>query len=108
MCGRYFIDENSNQELLAIIRALNNRLKNKELPISTRVKSGEIFPSDLVPVITNGRLKPCYQASLWGFKSPIKKGLIINARQESILSKSMFANSIMNNRVVIPSNGFFE
>lgn len=50
MCGRYYIEsEDSTLELLAIIDEVNR--KNKAGP----VKMGEIFPTDVAPVIANNR-----------------------------------------------------
>ena len=46
MCGRYtlFTDQ-ENQEILNIINAVNEKYKGQE------IKTGEIFPTNLVPVL---------------------------------------------------------
>lgn len=111
MCGRYYVDEESNQELLKIIRNLDKRLQlsnstNSNMPY--RMKTGEIFPSDTVPIISKGKNSPCYEAMSWGFTNPRNKSLIINARSESANQKPLFYQSLKDNRVVIPASGFFE
>ena len=45
---------------------------------------------------------------LWGFTNPYRKGLIINARAETVREKKLFADSIMNRRCIIPASGFYE
>lgn len=49
MCSRYWIDEadETEEELLAILSHLNRR--------GIACKTGEIFPTDVVPVIANSR-----------------------------------------------------
>lgn len=50
MCGRYAIfTEEENQELRNIVNDINEKLKGK----ATAMKTGEIFPTDTVPVITD-------------------------------------------------------
>ena len=43
----------------------------------------------------------------WGIASKDKK-LIINARAESVTEKSMFSDSILNRRCILPAAGFYE
>lgn len=50
MCGRYYIGLDSEEEWLAILEALNR----KGAPEGMKT-SGEIFPSDIVPVLANNR-----------------------------------------------------
>ena len=48
MCGRYFLADSDNSgELRDIIDQLNRR--------GATVKTGEIFPTDTVPVLANNR-----------------------------------------------------
>lgn len=108
MCGRYYVDEESNQELLKIIRNLDKRLQTAPSSFPHRVKSGEIYPSDTVPIITQQGTNPIYDAMTWGFSNPRNKSLIINARQESVNEKPMFSKAIKDFRIVIPASGFFE
>ena len=51
MCGRYFIDgDDLPEELERILEELNRKNTPKNLKTS-----GEIFPSDVVPVLANSR-----------------------------------------------------
>ncbi len=43
----------------------------------------------------------------WGITSRDKK-LIINARAESVLEKTMFSESIRSRRCILPAAGFYE
>lgn len=44
----------------------------------------------------------------WGFPGFDNKGLLINARAESILEKRTFRESVLHRRCVIPAKGFYE
>ncbi len=99
MCGRYFIDEGIPLEELQIIIDGVNRHLAKGLKTK-----GEIFPSDTVPVIT----KLGSQAMKWGFSRFDDKGLIINARSESIENKAMFQTPIESARCLIPASYYLE
>lgn len=49
MCGRYVVfTDKENEELRDIVNGINERLKTEAL----KMKTGEIFPTDLVPVLT--------------------------------------------------------
>lgn len=49
MCGRYVVfTEEENAELIEIINGIDQRYKNE----AQQMKTGEIFPTDTVPVIT--------------------------------------------------------
>ena len=97
MCGRYaiFTDE-QNKEIMEIIRQVNEKHKN--------IKLGEIYPTNESPVILDSKI----DVFKWGFPNFVKKGVIINARSETIIKKNMFKNCITERRCVIPSTGFYE
>ncbi len=42
------------------------------------------------------------------FTNPYRKGLIINARSETVREKNLFSDSIINRRCIIPARGFYE
>ena len=44
----------------------------------------------------------------WGIVPPWKKGLLINARAETIHEKPTFKRMFENQRIVIPATGFYE
>lgn len=107
MCGRYvvFTDE-ENQDIYDIISEINNRYKED----SVKMKTGEIFPSDTVPVITaNENNERTANLFKWGFPNSRQPGgLIINARSESINERPTFRKLIHSGRCLIPASGFYE
>lgn len=97
MCGRYCLYDDGNEELRMILDRTAGDFK-----------TGEIFPTDKAPVLIgqSGKIKP--QAVIWGFPGFRGKGVIINARAETVPEKTLFRNSLRSKRCVIPSSGFFE
>ena len=74
MCGRYFIDSDE-PTMGTMLSALSPE---------TPIHGGEVFPSNMAPVITrHGELT----TMLWGFPRFDGKGLIINARSETAAEK---------------------
>lgn len=105
MCGRFYIEED-NIEFKKILNEINRRYKNKIVTF----KTGEIFPTDIVPVITGdsrkGRMVDLFK---WGFPNYYKPGrVIINARSETIEVKPTFKKVLFSNRCLIPASGFYE
>ncbi len=99
MCGRYTLfTEQDNQQIKQILEHL------KEHPLRSQMKTGEIFPTNLAPIITNIKEKE-YEIFKWGFEF---KSMIINARSESIFEKKSFMEPIRNSRCLIPATGFYE
>ncbi|MBP2632609.1 MAG: hypothetical protein H6Q70_3237 [Firmicutes bacterium] len=97
MCGRYVIfSDKENKEIMEIIRQVNEKHKD--------IKLGEIFPTNVAPVILKDRV----DIFKWGFPNFTKKGIIINARSETAEEKRMFKTSFHERRCVIPSTGFYE
>ncbi|CUX51487.1 SOS response-associated peptidase family protein [Clostridium sp. C105KSO13] len=101
MCGRYYVD-----------RALKNRIKKIIKEADCRV-GGELFdkdiyPTDFAPVIINGDRGPKLACQRWGYPGYQGKGVVFNARAESVMEKRMFYNGIRYNRTVIPAGGFYE
>lgn len=103
MCGRYSLfTEEENQEILRIVRSLDNRYPGNNM------KHGEIFPTNAAPILCleQNVIKP--ELSTWGFPRFGAKGVIINARSETADSRPMFKKSLHTRRCVIPSTGFYE
>jgi putative SOS response-associated peptidase YedK len=99
MCGRYTLfTEEDNQQIKQILEHLKNH------PLRPKMKTGEIFPTNLAPIITNDKHKD-FDISKWGFEF---KSLIINARAESIFEKKSFIEPIKKRRCLIPATGFYE
>ncbi len=101
MCGRYFVDRaESPEDLARIIDALNRK--------GQIVKTGEIFPSDPVPVIANSRaMQPAAFAMSWGYQIP-GGSLIINARSETAAERPLFRDGMRHRRCLLPASRYFE
>lgn len=105
MCGRYYIEPDDRLERLHEIFAEARRRADSE---GVLLKSGEIFPSDVAPVIANGRDQaPGAFPMRWGFPRP-GGGLVINARSETAALKPMFRESARVRRCLIPATNYFE
>jgi len=102
MCGRYWIDIDE-AELRDIAKAAAASALPDEM--SLMKTSGEIFPTDTVPVMI---APETYQPMQWGFTLDGKKQSIINARSESAMERPMFKTPMQRHRCLIPCNGFYE
>ena len=104
MCGRYHF----SAELLDEIRDLTEQ---KDWKLELGVLDRDIHPGDTAPVITaagdqGGSLRACRQK--WGYPGPGGKGLVFNARSESVFEKRMFRDSESQRRAAVPVSWFYE
>ena len=104
MCGRYHF----SAELLDEIRDLTEQ---KDWKLELGVLDRDIHPGDTAPVITaagdqGGSLRACRQK--WGYPGPGGKGLVFNARSESVFEKQMFRDSVSQRRAAVPVSWFYE
>ena len=102
MCGRYILFSDAEmQDIRDIIDEVQRKTNGD-------IKTGEIFPTDKAPVLIQqqGIITP--EAVKWGFPGFNGKGVIINARAETVQEKPMFRRSLLTKRCVIPSTGFYE
>ena len=108
VCGRFNIDFEESKEIRNIIHAVDRKLNTKGLSYMEQSKVGEIVPTNPVPIIKemNHSLEP--ELSVWGFPNFNHKGIIINARSETVEEKRMFQSSFQTRRCIIPSTGFYE
>lgn len=100
MCGRYHLerDDASLEEIMALLQ----RGGAKQMKTS-----GEIAPTDTVPVIArNRRGEPGVFAMRWGYATD--GGLVINARSESAHTKALFADGMKQRRCLIPASHYYE
>lgn len=102
MCGRYtgYVDE--SEEMKTIYMEVTR------LRPGAKLHSGEIFPTNTVPLLTGGKdgLQPV--PGTWGYPGFNGKGVIINARAETANSKPTFADSLRYRRCIVPTTGYFE
>ncbi|MBR6322775.1 MAG: SOS response-associated peptidase [Lachnospiraceae bacterium] len=110
MCTRFFI-ELSNEALQDILEsakdsALRMRFTALNRPLKT---SGEIRPTDVVPVIAPDRQgKRAVFPMYWGFTLPERKQPIVNARCETAATLPTFRESWKSRRCIIPASYYFE
>ncbi|NLK26917.1 MAG: SOS response-associated peptidase [Clostridiales bacterium] len=118
MCGRYNFTVEQSEEIQEILEKVNAKFHGKE------VKTGEIFPTNAVPILIREDKGSSAELSLeassrlpqgvspvisnWGFPKFDQKGVIINARSETAFEKRTFRDSLLNRRCIIPSTGFYE
>lgn len=100
MCGRYYIDDNS-EYMMGLVREIAAGPDGHRL---MDMKLGEIFPTNTVPVITGERPR----LMQWGFARYNGGGKVINARSETALEKPMFAKSMRERRCLLPASWYFE
>jgi len=114
MCGRFYTDDDEAQ-YRAVLALLYQR--NPEEAALLLRKSGEIFPTDHVPVL----LSDGPSILQWGFSRFDGKGCVINARSETVLEKPMFRAPLLADasevqphglpragRCLIPASSYFE
>jgi putative SOS response-associated peptidase YedK len=102
MCGRYFIPEPDDDTGFQVIyEQLKERYAQPELLV---MKRGEIFPTNIVPIITAE--SPVLMK--WGFSRFDGKGQVINARLETAEEKLMFKKAYASARCLVPAGLYFE
>lgn len=103
MCGRYTFDKYTEDEkLIGILDEINRKYPDNP------IKLGEIFPTNPAAVLVGYGKRIEAERMSWGFPNFRNKGVIINARVETITEKPMFSKHIELHRCVVPSTGFYE
>lgn len=102
MCGRYNFTVEQSDEIMEILEKINAKFHGKE------ARTGEVFPTNLAPILIEERKEISPTLSIWGFPKYEQKGVIINARSETAFEKRTFRDSLLNRRCIIPSTGFYE
>lgn len=104
MCGRYVLYSDKEQaEIREIIEEVNRKH-------NFVVKKGDVYPSNLAPIYAptpdqNGK---SLEVMKWGYEVSFRKGLLINARSETILEKKTFKKDFLERRCIVPASGFYE
>lgn len=100
MCGRYYIDNGVMDEIEKVVYALSEDL--------SRPEAGDICPSQAAIVLTGKRAGLSAKEMRWGFPQYHQKGLLINARAETVLERKTFRDSVLHRRCIIPAGHFYE
>lgn len=104
MCGRYYIEAEEHEELESVIAEAGAAAASQGM----RLKTGEVFPSDVAPVIVGGDGGGVRALAMkWGM-ARAGGGLIINARSETAHEKALFRQSARSRRCLIPATRYFE
>ena len=109
MCGRYYVEDDIETKVRRILQdpaADDGALTDITL---TGAGTHDVCPSETALLITaDGRDHLACREMTWGFPNPAGKGLLINARAETVHEKRMFRAGIRGRRCVIPAAGFYE
>ncbi len=105
MCCRYWMEE--SPELRPIVEEMNRSpLVGKWRNTTGILSSGEIRPTNVVPVIAPNRFgqRTVYPMK-WGYTG---KSLLMNARTETAGEKPMFREDWARHRCIVPASWYFE
>lgn len=82
MCGRYYVDDDTAREIEMLVGEAERKQQTQ--------KNGDIRPSEQALVVNGKKDHLSSELMCWGFPGYQGKGLLINARSESILEKELF------------------
>lgn len=98
MCGRFYIDDETAQEIERIARRIDRK----------NAKTGDVHPSEPALVLRADRDSMVAEVLRWGYESARKNTLIFNARSETVGEKPMFRYDYETHRCLIPACKFYE
>ena len=113
MCGRYYMDIDTADEIEKIIRRVDGKIK---AGADQTMRVRDIHPTEAAPILAASNQKLCCCRQRWGFPKQQEgadfrgqgKQVIFNARSESALEKRTFRESVRHRRIIIPAAGFYE
>jgi putative SOS response-associated peptidase YedK len=106
MCGRYAFDD--SKEIYKTRKLIEEIASKIGSDAASRVKTGEIFPSETAAVVAQKSDGDSVSVMTWGYPLSNAKRLLINARCETVQQKPLFASSLKNQKCLIPCTGFYE
>lgn len=101
MCARYYIDNRIYGELEKFVGDMKENL-------SSAHGSKDLYPSQIAPILLQENDQLSLHYMNWGFPGSRSGDLIINARAETLLERSLFRDSALSRRCVIPARSFYE
>ena len=108
MCGRFFVEGESENELLARMIAEAER-RQQAITGESSIARGEVFPASTVAAMAVGKTGDIgIFPMVWGFHLQPNNKLIINTRSETALEKPLFKKSMLERRCLIPCSWYFE
>lgn len=63
MCGRYYVDDDTAREIEKLIRQVDEKMRKTE---SVYLQVGDIYPSEVAPVIEADHKDLCCRWQRWG------------------------------------------
>lgn len=118
MCGRYYMDDGAAAEIEELLEEMNRELSGGSggslagslggSRSRAVITAGDICPSCHATVLTKASSGIAADIKRWGFPGWDGKGLVINARAETVMEKKMFRESVRCRRCVVPASGFYE
>ena len=109
MCTRFYVEPDTEETRALITAVQQSQLTGRFIKAGSAVMtSGEIRPTNVVPVIATGRNgKKAVFPMRWGFQIP-GRSLLVNARSETAGEKPTFKESWEKHRCIIPASWYFE
>ncbi len=101
MCGLFYMWEFEFRKLLENYDEIDSLVQGIAF-------DHDFHPGELAAVITGTHDKTRVTVNRWGYPGFSGKGVIFNARSETVFDKKMFQNGIKYNRCIIPACGFYE
>ena len=113
MCCRCYIGEGYVVALEELLEDGFPETGKEEFRVTSQdaVRNGtpyDIQPSQTPWVLYQSESSLAAGPMRWGYTNPFRKGLIINARAETVREKQLFMGSIRHRRCVLPVSGFYE
>ena len=90
MCSRYYIDPGMTEDISRVVQNIDGRIW---------LAQGDTRPTDVAPVIGQSEHGLELGICRWGYPLSKSKGLVINARVETVLDKPSFQNGILYHRL---------
>lgn len=106
MCGRYWLEQ--EQEEQPRLHLIMEELTKEHPPMAEFVHRGDIFPSEIAPVIVEDQDGYKVRPLKWGFPRAGGGGLVINSRSEKAEITPMFSKAARERRCLVPVSGFYE
>ena len=100
MCGRYYVDDETAREIERLVRKVSAEMAGQ--------RTGDIRPSEKSVALIGVDAHMAAKMMYWGFPQQTQKGLLINARSESVLEKPTFRDSVIKRRCIIPARHYYE
>lgn len=98
MCGRYYVDLDTVRTMEELVGRIDWQLRGRT----------DIHPSEQPWILNEEQGRIAASRMKWGFENPHTKGLLINARAETVTERPAFRESVLHRRCIIPAKGFYE